>query len=150
MFDVIEYILLHRRADQIPPIEHGQDAADREAMRLEKDAELLKKKRAAALRGGGYGKDGRNAGANARVEAGYAEYFDRGAGLDGDFLEADDDDDDDDANADEETREAEKAAAELKRSAPGGHDDEAAFEEDEAAPAAKKRRGRALESDSEE
>ena len=129
--------------------EAAKDAADREAMRLEKDAELLKKKRAAAMRGGGYGA-GRNTGAAARVEAGYAEYFDRGAGLDGDFLEADDDDDDDDANADEETREAEKAAAELKRSAPGGYDDEAAFEEDEAAPAAKKRRGRALESDSEE
>jgi RNA polymerase-associated protein LEO1 len=128
--------------------EAAKDAADREALRLEKDAELLKKKRAAALRGGGYGKDGRNAGANARVEAGYAEYFDRGAGLDGDFLEADDDDDDgDDAAMDEET---EKAAAQLKRSAPGGYDDEAAFEEDEAAPAAKKRRGRALESDSEE
>jgi hypothetical protein len=128
--------------------EAAKDAADREALRLEKDAELLKKKRAAALRGGGYGKDGRNAGASARVDAGYAEYFDRGAGLDGDFLEADDDDGDgDDAAMDEET---EKAAAQLKRSAPGGYDDEAAFEEDEAAPAAKKRRGRALESDSEE
>ena len=130
--------------------EAAKDAADREAMRLEKDAELLKKKRAAAMRGGGYGA-GRNTGAAARVEAGYAEYFDRGAGLDGDFLEADDDDDDD-ARADEETREAEKAAAELKRSAPepGEYDDEAAFEEDEAVPAAKKRRGRALQSDSEE
>ena len=130
--------------------EAAKEAADREALRLEKDAELLKKKRAAALRDGGYGA-GRGASASARVEAGYAEYFDRGAGLDGDFLEADDDDDDD-ARADEETREAEKAAAELKRSAPepGEYDDEAAFEEDEAVPAAKKRRGRALQSDSEE
>ena len=126
--------------------EAAKDAADREALRLEKDAELLRKKRAAAMRGGGYG-GGTRDGPSARVEAGYAEYFDRGAGLDGDFLEADDDDDDDD---DEETREAEKAAAELKRSAPGGYDDEAAFEEEDAAPAAKKRRGRALESDSEE
>ena len=127
--------------------EAAKEAADREALRLEKDAELLKKKRAAALRDGGYGA-GRGASASARVEAGYAEYFDRGAGLDGDFLEADDDDGDgDDAAMDEET---EKAAAQLKRSAPGGYDDEAAFEEDEAAPAAKKRRGRALESDSEE
>jgi RNA polymerase-associated protein LEO1 len=124
--------------------EAAKDAADREALRLEKDAELLRKKRAAAMRGGGYG-GGTRDGPSARVEAGYAEYFDRGAGLDGDFLEADDDDDDDD-----ETREAEKAAAELKRSAPGGYDDEAAFEEEDAAPAAKKRRGRALESDSEE
>jgi RNA polymerase-associated protein LEO1 len=126
--------------------EAAKDAADREALRLEKDAELLRKKRAAAMRGGGYG-GGTRDGPSARVEAGYAEYFDRGAGLDGDFLEADDDDDDDD---DVETREAEKAAAELKRSAPGGYDDEAAFEEEDAAPAAKKRRGRALESDSEE
>ena len=125
--------------------EAAKDAADREALRLEKDAELLRKKRAAAMRGGGYG-GGTRDGPSARVEAGYAEYFDRGAGLDGDFLEADDDDDDDD----DETREAEKAAAELKRSAPGGYDDEAAFEEEDAAPAAKKRRGRALESDSEE
>jgi RNA polymerase-associated protein LEO1 len=126
--------------------EAAKDAADREAMMREKEMDLLRKKRKEAMRGGGYGTGGGSGNASARVEAGYAEYFDRGAGLDGDFLEAEEEDE-------EEEDVAAAAAAEVKKSgiprSSGGYDDEAAFEEDEEAPVAKKRRGRAIESDSE-
>tara|TARA_B110000977_G_scaffold173049_1_gene225906 strand:+ start:365 stop:1477 length:1113 start_codon:yes stop_codon:yes gene_type:complete len=118
--------------------EAAKDAADREALQIEKDAALLKKKKQAAMRGGGYA-----GGASARVEKGYEEYFDRGAGLDGDFLEGESDSD-----GDAGEKEAADKAAQAVQNTIGAYDDEDAFEADEA-PAAKKRRGRAIESDSE-
>lgn len=124
--------------------ERAKEEADREAERLMKEQEALKKRQSAAMGRGGYG-GGRG---GARVPSGYREYFDRGVGMDGDFLEADEEDEEDDGAA-------EKAAAAVRAGGgEGGYDDEAAFdedvEEDDAAAKPKRKRGRAIEeSDSE-
>jgi hypothetical protein len=132
---------------EVHDAEKIKDDADREAMAIEKSAALLKKKQMMARLGYGNTAGG---GVSGRVEKGYTEYFDRGKGLDGDFLEHESGSEDDGENLDEKNA-ANAAAAGLKRAAVGNeYDDEAAFEEDEAvAPVAKKRRGRAIESDSE-
>ena len=121
--------------------ERAKEEADREAERLMKEQEALKKRQNAAMGRAGYG-----GGASARVQAGYREYFDRGAGMDGDFLEADVEDEEDDGAA-------EKAAAAVRAGGDEGYDDEAAFDDDEReadAAKPKRKRGRAIEeSDSE-
>lgn len=121
--------------------ERAKEEADREAERLMKEQEALKKRQNAAMGRAGYG-----GGASARVQAGYREYFDRGAGMDGDFLEADEEDEEDDGAA-------EKAAAAVRAGGDEGYDDEAAFDDDEReadAAKPKRKRGRAIEeSDSE-
>ena len=150
--------------------ERAKEEADREAERLVREQEQLRKKQREAMTGRGrYNAEGGSR--DGKVPAGYREYFDRGAGMDGAFLEADEDEEEDDreGGGDEGEGEgegdgaaAEKAAAFVRAEAPapaGGYDDEAAFDEEDeeeaaAAPAKeearKKKRGRAIESDSED
>ena len=148
--------------------ERAKEEADREAERLVREQEQLRKKQREAMTGRGrYNAEGGSR--DGKVPAGYREYFDRGAGMDGAFLEADEDEEEDDreGGGDEGEGEgdlaaAEKAAAIVRAEAPapaGGYDDEAAFDEEDeeeaaAAPAKeearKKKRGRAIESDSED